>query len=168
MNLKLNNYSSSKKQCEQYLLKLKKNKKIKLVILRLFNVYSSDTKARGVIPDLYKKIKKYKKIKINNYLNQRDFIHSEDVFNLIQKILKKKSEGIFNVGSGKPITIINLAKKIKKVLNKNTLIIKGIKKTKNNNFTKANIAKTKKFLAGTIKLIWTKGLEKLFNQRNLG
>jgi len=161
VNLKLNNYSSSKKQCEQYLIELKKNKKINLVILRLFNVYSSNTKTRGVIPDLYKKIKKYKRIKIDNYLNQRDFIHSEDVFNLIQKTLKNKSEGTFDVGSGKSISIINLAKKIKKILNKNIFIIKGIKKTKKNNFSRANILKTKKVFSWKNKIDLNEGLEKI-------
>ena len=50
----------------------------------------------------------------------RDFLHAEDLVNFIKKVLRqqKTSYEIFNCGSGKPITVKDLCKKIIEISNK--------------------------------------------------
>ena len=92
--------------------------------LRLFNVYgpgqNPNSPYSAVIPIFLNRMKKNQPVTINGGYQTRDFIYVEDVVKIIilsmNKIQKKKKFDIFNVGTGKSITINYLYKLIKKKL----------------------------------------------------
>jgi UDP-glucose 4-epimerase len=97
--------------------------KVPFVILRLHNVYGPRMGMRHVIPEIIKKIKsnKNKEIIIPNAHHSRTFCYVEDAVIASFKLAKSKKSinDVFNVGNQKnEITIIKLAKKIAKILNK--------------------------------------------------
>lgn len=116
-------YSKNKIECEKI---VKKNNGI---ILRLTNIIGKNMPNRNIITTVLKQIKK-KEIIIQNKFPVRDFLHIDDLQNLILKIIKKPKSGIYNVGSGKGIKVYNLAKAIVKKIDKKKRIISMEKKFK--------------------------------------
>ncbi len=92
--------------------------------LRLFNVYgpgqNPNSPYSAVIPIFLNRMKKNQPVTINGGYQTRDFIYVEDVVKIMilsmNKMQKKKEFNIFNVGTGKSITINYLYKLIKKKL----------------------------------------------------
>jgi nucleoside-diphosphate-sugar epimerase len=112
----INNYTFSKDQCEKEILKAYKNKKLKYIIFRIFNVYGGDLNNKYYISNIIKKFSSNsKKMDIKYYENVRDYIHINDLSNLIYKSINKKIVGIFEVASGKNISVKNLVIKIKRL-----------------------------------------------------
>ena len=86
------------------------------------------------------KISKKKKIILKNGLSIRDFLNAEDVVEIIYKVYIKKLSGIYNIGSGKGITIKSFIEKhfnlknitvqnenINSLVSNNTKLIKKLK-----------------------------------------
>jgi UDP-glucose 4-epimerase len=115
-----NNYGKTKFLIEKYLLTKKKNFR-NIIILRLFNIAAynknlnyiekKEEKNLRIFPLIFKKINEKKIINIyikknhNKYIHpKRDYLHINDLMDLIIKILKNinnlKNKGIFNVGMG--------------------------------------------------------------------
>ena len=115
-------YALSKLKCEKILFE-RKYRFLKRISLRFFNVFSDNLLIKNnynavISSFLLKKIKKKPLIIYGDGRQTRDFIHTEDIYNIIRIIFKKKiKDKIFNVGSGKSIQIKKLAllfsKKIK-------------------------------------------------------
>jgi UDP-glucose 4-epimerase len=116
-------YSKNKIECEKF---VKRNNGI---ILRLTNIVGKNMPDRNIITRVLKQIKK-KKIIIQNKFPVRDFLHVDDLFKLILKIIKKPQSGIYNVGSGNGIKIYDLVKAILKSKSKKKKIISIEKKFK--------------------------------------
>jgi len=108
--------------------------KLNFIIFRPHNIFGPNMGFVHVIPQLTKKILKNnnKKIIIHNSKHKRTFCDigfaTELIFNISHK--KKITNNIFNIGSPeKEISIMELAKKIKKILNsKNKLISSNLQK----------------------------------------
>ena len=92
-----------------------KKKKLIYFIFRIFNVYGDNTRNRWVVASLIKKFKKLKKVQIDNSGNYRDFINLTDLSILFIKSLGIKKNGVYEVGSGRAISIKNLANLIKNI-----------------------------------------------------
>ena len=124
-------YGKLKLHSENY---LKKNYK-KYCILRLFNVYGKNQPENFFIPDVNKKIKLQKIIRLNKSI--RDFIHVDDVVKIINFIIENNINDTINVGSGcgrllsSVVKMISSHKKIKplvKISRKNDKLIANISK----------------------------------------
>ena len=124
-------YGKLKLDSENY---LKKNYK-RYCILRLFNVYGKKQPENFFIPDITKKIKLQKIIRLNKSI--RDFIHVNDVVKIINFIIKKNINDTINVGSGygrllssvvKMVSSQNKIKPLVKITNKNDKLIANISK----------------------------------------
>ena len=108
--------------------------KLNSVIFRPHNIFGPQMGFVHVIPQLTKKILRgnKKKITIHNSKHKRTFCDIDFAIDLILNISHKKklTNKIFNIGSPeKEISIMELAKKIKKILNsKNQLIFSNIQK----------------------------------------
>lgn len=108
--------------------------KLNFVIFRPHNIFGSQMGFAHVIPQLTQKILKHKKNKIiiNNSKHKRTFCDVDFAIELIFNISHKKdsSKKTFNIGSPeKEISIMQLAQKIKKILNsKNKLISSNLQK----------------------------------------
>ena len=102
--------------------------KLKFIIFRPHNIFGPDMGFAHVIPQLTKKFleNNNRKVLVNNANHKRTFCNIDFAIDLIFNIShnKKLTKKIFNVGSPeKEISIMNLAKKIKKVLGSNKKLI---------------------------------------------
>ena len=86
---------------------------ISFAICRLFNMYGGNDKF-SVILKLQTAIQKNQKIIIfNNGKSIRDYIHIDDVVTVYDRLIKKKiGSALFDVGTGKGVSLIELIKKL--------------------------------------------------------
>ena len=148
----LNPYAYSKYLCERVLMK--PQDRIKVQIFRYFNVYGpgEDHKEHQASP--YNKFEKQARetgvIKLfkgsENY--HRDFIHVNDIINVHKKFLNYRDKGIWNLGTGKTKTFMEIAEMVAKKYKAKIEIIPMPKDLENSyqSFTKADITKLMKTL----------------------
>jgi UDP-glucose 4-epimerase len=115
----LNPYSISKLSAEKICKMFTSSYKLPITILRYFNVFGERSPSNGFYAPVTSIFLKQKKEKssltvVGNGKNRRDFVHVKDVVkaNLDFCFLKQKKtfNDIFNVGSAKNISILELAK----------------------------------------------------------
>ncbi len=105
-------YGKTKLRAEKIIMK-KRSKKFAFFIGRIFSIYHLKQKKPFLYPSISEKMKISKKDKIilKNGLSVRDFMNAEDVAEIIYKIYNKKLSGIYNIGSGKGITVKSFIEK---------------------------------------------------------
>ena len=59
----------------------------------------------------------------------RDFIDIRDIYSAIKLLYKKKSKGIYNLGSGKAVPLIKIVKYLSQLFNKKYIINRPNKQT---------------------------------------
>ena len=118
-------YALSKMTGEKYCMMYNQLFDLPTVVLRPFNIYSNrENISKRYVSIVYRfahNIKKGKKIIIHGDGSQkRDLIHIKDVASFIKKIISsKKTNGeIFNIGTGKPLSVIDIARLVIKISNK--------------------------------------------------
>ncbi|MBD1170193.1 GDP-mannose 4,6-dehydratase [Pelagibacterales bacterium SAG-MED02] len=114
-------YALTKKIGEDLVLHYGKVYKIPSISLRLFNVYGTRSRTAGTYGAvlgvfLAQKIKNYPLTIVGNGKQSRDFTYVSDVVDAIYTVYKNKKKivDVFNVGSGKSISVNSLADKISK------------------------------------------------------
>lgn len=122
-------YSTSKSLVEHYIAACSKEKNLNYIIFRLFNVYGPGLQGR-VVDEFINKSLSNKKILINgNGKQTRSFLFIDDCIDAFYNVLKSnKSNEVFNVGSNKEISIIQLAKKIKQICSSKVKIVLNSKR----------------------------------------
>lgn len=118
-------YSITKKEQEEMSLLIGKTYKIPVVSLRFFNVYGPrqtlSNPYTGVCAIFLSRIKNNNPpVIFEDGLQTRDFIWVEDVVNACILSMEKDTANyeIFNVGSGKPVSILEIANLLIKLLGK--------------------------------------------------
>ena len=116
-------YALSKYLSEELLNFYSLRNKLRTCILRCFNIYGPNQNISGfysaVIPIFLKNAKQNKFLVLNNAGSQkRDFVYVSDVVDAYVACGKKKIKGTYNIGSGKSISIKNLANIIIKIFKK--------------------------------------------------
>jgi UDP-glucose 4-epimerase len=161
----INPYSLTKYLGEQLCLYYSKKKLLSCNILRFFNVYGPRQPLKGqyalVIGVFLYRMKKNLPLIIHGKgFQKRDFIYVNDVLNACFKILNSNiSSNIFNVGSGKSISILDLAKKISKNIKFSN------RRKGDSDFSQANIGKIKKYLNWSPQINIDQGLNMLINKK---
>ena len=109
-------YNSLKIAAENLCLCLN-NKKIRVV--RISNLFAENfTNQAYILPTLVRDSIKKKEIKIQiSGRSTKDFIHINDAFNVLLKIIRKGRYRMYNIASGRNIKINDIIKKIKKNTN---------------------------------------------------
>jgi len=147
-------YALSKKMSEQ-ILELYKDK-INIILVRPENIYGNGQKASYgyVIHSFIKAVQNNQAIKIFGDGKQiRDFIFVEDVVRVIEKIINKNIYNkTINLGNGKGINILDLARLISKLFGKK-LRIEYLEKRVEPRKSIANIATLKNIGIDTKKFI---------------
>jgi nucleoside-diphosphate-sugar epimerase len=101
-------------------------------------------------------------VTLKNPYNQLDFINTKDIARYFIKIIESKaSSGIYNIGSGKSISIIKIFKFIKKILNKKNK--KFIAENKKKNKFYSDTCKSKKTIKFIPKINIFKGIRQQLN-----
>ena len=152
----ISKYGLTKLMAEKYLLKNKL--KVNICIIRIFSYTNIDQNISFFIPSIYKKFLNNNLINLNNINHIRDFVDINDIYSAIKLLYKKKSKGVYNIGSGIPIHLIEILKYLATLFNKNYVI-------NNTNKQTMLVADLKKL----IKLGWKpkKNIVKILNTYNL-
>ena len=156
-------YGLSKLKASKYLEKINKEYKIPYIILRPYQVYGPKQKLNRLIPQTIDSCLKNKSFKCTSGVQKRDFIYIKDFVDLIKKILqlKKIRCEIFNVGSGKPIYVKDVIKKIKTITNSGNPELGSIKMRKDEIMNLyPSIKKVKKYFNWQPKIKLNDGLKK--------
>jgi nucleoside-diphosphate-sugar epimerase len=161
-------YSSSKAIVEHYLYACAKEKKIDFVGIRLFNIYGKNLKGRVVSTFMENAIRN-KNLVVTKPGNQtRSFMYVDDCVNIMDKLLhsKKSINQFFNIGNVTEVSILSLAKLIKKITKSKSKII--LKEFKDDNYQdipqRATLMnKLKKITNYKAKFNLEKGLKKYFD-----
>tara|TARA_B100000767_G_scaffold181773_1_gene169711 strand:+ start:176 stop:1165 length:990 start_codon:yes stop_codon:yes gene_type:complete len=112
-------YSFSKNIAEQAIIHWSKIYKLNFISLRLFNVFgtrSRTTGAYGAVMGVFLKQKLSKKpfTVVGNGKQTRDFIYVSDIAKVFEKsAFSNKKNEIYNVGTGKPQSVLYLTKLLK-------------------------------------------------------
>jgi len=159
-------YGESKLKMEQLIQDFSKKHNLNSIILRIFNVYGigQSPEYAGVITKFLEKISKNDPLEVfGDGLQTRDFVSIHDVvesiFCAISEIKGKKGT-IFNIGSGKSVSINELAKHMISISNKNLDIKHGEEKNEIK-FSKADISLAKKVLNYNPKIEFKNGINDL-------
>jgi len=114
-----NPYSASKAAAEIFINSYKYSYKKEIITVRGNNIYGIRQYPEKLIPRCIISLLKNRKIPIHgNGKNQRFYLSAHDFASAIVLLIKKKNNGIYNVGSNESYSNINLAKLICKYLNK--------------------------------------------------
>lgn len=117
-------YGVNKVACEYYLKILEKTYGLKWNVLRLFATYGAGHKPnnfQGIVNVLLTQMMNGNQVLVKGSLQRsRDLLHVSDAADAIIRTIRKKSifGEIINIGTGNPISIEDLIKKISKSLNK--------------------------------------------------
>lgn len=159
-------YALSKYFGEQCILHWSKVYGIPFISIRIFNAYGTRVKTTGVYGALFGVLLKQKLSKktltiVGNGMQKRDFCYVTDVVDAFYRAATFKVKNkIFNLGSGNPIKIIDIAKLI------GGKIIFLPKRPGEPDITHANISKIKKYLKWKPKISISEGLKKMLDNIN--
>lgn len=164
----LSPYAASKVAAEVYCRVFKETYGLDTVVLRLFNVYgagqSKEDVYSGVITKFADNLICGRPLVIYGDGNQtRDFVHVEDVVEVIWLTLENKEAvgETFNVGSGKPTSINELAKFLAEILGGEAEIVHEKPRVGDLRQSYADISKLEKVLGFKPKVDLKQGLERL-------
>jgi nucleoside-diphosphate-sugar epimerase len=159
-------YSMSKASCEIICHGFANSHDIPITILRPFSVYGLDGPSHQAIPRIIRQIKKENAIIQDNPNEIRDFVYVDDVVEAIVKVIKSKPPKfqIYNIGSGKGTSMLELLSTMSKICNREITIKKGSITEINKRRSIADITLIKKNLNWKPKTVLAKGLEKILQQ----
>ncbi len=166
-------YAESKLIAERYCLGFQQRQLLRSVVLRFFNVYGPRQGMNdysGVITRFIDRVRQKEPLSIYGDGSQtRDFVSVHDVVEAVLASMKSSdSEGeVFNVGSGKPTSINELAKTILELAGVDLEIQYEKARAGDIKDSYADISKAKKFLGYEPKVSLKDGLRVLLEE-NLG
>ena len=159
-------YGEAKLKSTKFLLNLSEKFNFPVTIIRLYLVYGPYQDINRVIPITILNSLKNKKFNCSLGTQLRDFTYIDDVIiGIIKKLKSNKSSGeIFNIGTGKPVQIKQVIKKICKIIGKGKPIFGKIN-FRSDEIVKLypNINKIQKVINWKPKIKLNNGLSKTIN-----
>lgn len=155
-------YGESKALMEKEVREFVSNHNMNCVILRFFNIYGTGQSSEyaGVITKFIERISTNHPPEIfGDGMQTRDFVAVQDVVESIYHAILNGSGGVYNIASGKPITIKELAEFMISLSGKNLKIQYSDKKNGDIRYSQADISLAKKELQYVPKF----GLEEIKN-----
>ena len=112
-NILKSHYGKAKYNSTKYLMHLNKDYNFPTLIFRLYLAYGPGQNTNRLIPYIIKQSLNNKKFPCSDGKQVRDFIYISDIIKLIKLSLSKKNLlGVYNLGSGKPLSVRIVIKKI--------------------------------------------------------
>ncbi|MCL4430177.1 MAG: SDR family NAD(P)-dependent oxidoreductase [Chloroflexi bacterium] len=164
-------YAESKLIGERYSLGFSERGLLRAVVLRFFNVYGPRQGMNdysGVITRFIDSIKQ--KLPLTVYgdgLQTRDFVNVKDVAEAVLSSVKNEAEGVFNIGSGKPTSINELAQTLLELAGAEKKIRYEAPRAGDIKDSYADISKAKKILAYTPNVSLQAGLQDLLKENKV-
>ena len=162
-------YGKAKFLSTKHLLNLYRKKNFPVTIIRPYQVYGPYQDSNRFIPIVINSCKYNKNFPCSHGRQFRDFLYISDLTDAIFLILKNpKAKGeIFNIGSGRPLKIINIIKKIVRYYKSGNPQFNKIKLRKEEQMKiYSNIYKAKKILNWKPKVKFLNGLVKTIEYYN--
>ncbi len=159
-------YAMTKNLGEQILMHYAKIYGIQVTSMRLFNVYGTKSRTSGTYGAMFgvflaQKLKKKPLTVVGDGTQKRDFTYISDIIDAFIKCMNiKKNFQIFNVGTGKPISVNNVVKLL------GCKSVKIPKRPGEPKETNANIKKITKALNWRPKVSINLGIKKLLKDIN--
>ena len=160
-------YGKSKLKATNYLLKLYKKKKFPVTILRLYQIYGGKQNFDRFLPILIKACIKNREFNASHGKQKRDFMHVNDAVEAILKCFaSKKSTGkIINLGSGKPMTLVNIMRKVQRIIGGGKILLGKIKlRVDEPMIIYPNLKNAKNLLSWKHKVIFQEGIKKTIKE----
>ncbi len=157
----ISKYQKAKYLSSKHLMKIAKDKKFPVVVLRLYQAYGPYQDLNRFIPIIVKNCLDKKKFPCSAGKQFRDFLYIKDVVNaIIKSLLIKKAQGnIINIGSGKSLNIKKIIQHIKSLTGGGLPQFGQIKLRKDEALNVyPNIMKAKKKLGWRPKISFEKGI----------
>ncbi len=155
-------YGATKIAAEQYIKTYSNLHGLKTTILRIFNAYGPRQKYNpyaGVITIFINNALNNKPLIIYGDGNQtRDFIYVKDVAKAIELAIESQTQGIFNIATGKPTTINQLASTIRELVNPKIEILHDKPRPGDIYHSYADVSKAEKELGFKAKIELREGL----------
>ncbi|MBF0441694.1 MAG: NAD-dependent epimerase/dehydratase family protein [Oligoflexales bacterium] len=112
-------YGIVKVSIEKYIKMHEFLHELKPTILRISNLYGNSfgrIGVQGIISTIFTYVKQGKKIEIwGDGLNVRDYVHVRDVIRAINCCIERDIQGVFNIGSGRGVTIQELVDLVRRI-----------------------------------------------------
>lgn len=157
-------YGKAKKKAELLCKQFSDEFGLNAIAVRYFNVYGPRQSLNGyAVPHFIDAALRDYNIRINgNGKQTRDFTFIDDVIDATVKVCDKKhNKEVFNIGTGKPIVIMDLAKKIIDLCGSDSEIKFVLKRRPTDGYDKyADITKIKKHVGWEQKVGLEEGLKK--------
>lgn len=165
-------YGASKLAIEHYLQAFSNSYTINSISLRFFNIYGmcQSMAYAGVIEKFMERIQKNKPLVIyGDGKNTRDFVFIGDIIRAVNLAMKKingKKGNIYNIATGKSVSINELAKLMLSISGKRLEIVHKNPKKGDIKHSQASIRLAKKELGYIPKTLLRAGLENLMDEAN--
>ena len=164
-------YGASKLAGEAYVWAYSRVNGYKPVVLRLFNVYGPRQSRgyAGVISEFVRRaVRGLDLIVYGDGLQTRDFIHVRDVVELIAGIVEGGGvSGVYNIGSGAPVRIIDLAHIVVRVAGSTSRIVHGPPRPGDIRYSQADISRAARELGFKPRVALEDGLRELVELERL-
>lgn len=157
-------YGTSKLLAEELCASYSKVYKLSTIVLRLFNIYGPDQKADLLIPTILSQINNEEIMLKGNLNSKRDFIFVDDVAEAFFKALSSE-KGVFNIGTGKASSALDIIKFISEILGKEIKVSsKGVLEGSFETDEEiADVSKAKETLGWEAKISLKEGLNRIVN-----
>jgi UDP-glucose 4-epimerase len=162
-------YGKAKLFASKFLLRLYKNNNFPVTILRLYQIYGPNQDLNRFIPITINSCKKNMKFNCSSGNQYRDFLYIDDLIRAIFDCIDNSRVfgSILNIGSGKPIKIKNVIKKIVRIYKSGKPQYNKIKIRKEEMMiTYPDISNAKKILKWSPKVSFITGLNKTIKYFN--
>lgn len=158
-----NPYALSKKIAEDACKFYAESLCVKVIILRLFNLYGPHQSDTFLIQTIILQIQRSQSINVMDLEPKRDFIYIDDAVEAIVKAITYDTPyDVFNIGSGKSYSVAEIINIIQHIFNTNLPIISKQERRKDEIMnTVADILKAKKKLGWIPKIDFETGLRRI-------
>ena len=162
-------YGQAKLDACNYLKEINKKFNFPYIVLRLYQIYGPYQKFDRLIPSAIKSFIRNEKFRSSHGFQLRDFLYIKDLVILFNKILNKQKikSGIYNVGTGNPISVKYAIEAINKEIGLGKILFGAVKMRGDEEFSSyPNITKVKNFFDWAPKTNFSKGIKKTIKYYN--
>ncbi len=156
----LSPYGLAKSAIEEYLTYISNTYGVPCCIFRYFNVYGprQSLRHKPAIPTFIQKLMNNKTVLIRGGQQTRDFVFVKDVAYANFLASTQKANGIFNIGTGKQITIIEVLNLLEKLMNRQARVKTVPRKISDYDYSQASTDHSEKILGWKAQTPFQKGL----------